>query len=325
MADLNKIDVHHHILPPEYLSALAGIGVTDSAGVAFPDWSPEASLDLMDRFGISAAVTSISAPGVYFGDAAFARGLARACNEASAALVADHPGRFGALAVLPLPDVDAALAELGYALDTLGLDGVALLSSVDDRYMGDPAYDELFDELNRRKAVVFMHPGLTPGKPRSGLPTSLVEFVFETTMAASTLLFSGTLERCEDVRIILPHAGGTIPYVALRLCLGQFWPGLQENVPQGVMTYLRRFYYDTALSASPHSLRSLQELVDPSHIVFATDYPFAPELATAVTVAGLDDYNGFDPDALARIYRESALDLFPRFGGVPRFGGGNES
>lgn len=316
MAEHRKIDVHHHFLPEEYLSALAGIGVTDSTGVPFPEWSPRTSLELMDKFAIDAAVASISAPGIYFGDSAFARNLARTCNEAAAKLVDDHPGRFGATAVLPLPDVDASLAELEYAFDTLKLDGVALLSSVDDRYMGDPAYDEVFDELNRRKAVVFMHPGFAPGgKPRSSLPPSLVEFVFETTMAVSMLLFSGTLERCGDIRLILPHAGGTIPYIALRLCLGQFWPGLQESVPQGVMTYLKRLYYDTALSASPHALRSLQALVEPSHILFASDYPFAPELATGVTVGGLDDYDGFDEDALEQVYRESALRLFPRLGG----------
>lgn len=314
-APRGKIDVHHHFLPEEYVSALAGVGVTDSTGVPFPAWSPQISLDLMDKFGIAAAVTSISAPGIHFGDISFTRDLARVCNEASARLVDDHPDRFGALAVLPLPDVDASLVELEYAFDDLSLDGVALLSSVDDRYMGDPAYDELFDELNRRKAVVFMHPGLAPGgKPRSSLPPSLVEFVFETTMAVSMLVFSGTLERCPDVSLVLPHAGGTVPYIALRMCVGQFWPGLQESVPQGVMTYLRRLYYDTALSASPHALRSLQELVEPSHILFASDYPFAPELATGITVGGLDDYDGFDEEALEWIYRKSALSLFPRFG-----------
>ncbi len=315
MTEIKKLDVHHHFLPEVYISSLAGVGVTDSTGVPFPEWSPRVSLDLMDRFGIAAAVTSISAPGIYFGDIAFTRDLARRCNEASAELIAGNPDRFGAMAVLPLPDVDASLAELEYALDTLSLDGVTVLSSVDDRYMGDPAYDDVFDELNRRGAVVFMHPGFAPGgKARSSLPPSLLEFVFETTMAVSMLVFSGTLERCPDVKLILPHAGGTVPYVALRMCVGQFWPGLAESVPQGVMTYLRRLYYDTALSASPHALRSLQELVEPSHILFASDYPFAPELATGITVGGLDDYDGFDEEALAWVYRKSALGLFPRFG-----------
>ena len=311
-----KIDVHHHILPDEYMSALAGIGITEAAGRPLPEWSPEISLSFLDKYGIQTAMTSISSPGIYFGDIGFTCDLARRCNEASARLVGDHPRRFGAFAVMPLPDVNAALLEIEYALDTLKLDGVALLTSVDNRYMGDPAYDDIFDELNRRRAVVFIHPDTPPAgnRPTSNLPPSLVEFVLETTIAVSVLLFRGTLERCPDIRFILPHAGGTIPYLALRLCLGQFWPGLQEHVPQGVITYLQRFYYDTALSASPHTLRSLQELVNPSHILFATDYPFAPELATIATIEGLKNYDGFDEGALESIFRESASTLFPRVG-----------
>lgn len=312
-----RIDVHHHILPPEYLSALEGIGVTASAGVPFPAWSPQDSLDLMDRHGIAAAVVSISAPGVYFGDRGFARGLARRCNEYAADMAREHPGRFGAFAVLPLPDVDAALEELAYALDELGLNGVALLSSVDGRYMGDPAYDALFEELDRRGAVAFMHPDAPPGgaAPGVSLPPSLIDFVFETTRAVASLLFSGTLERCPNLRLILPHAGGTVPFIALRLCLGQFWPGLMEQVPQGVIAYLKRLYYDTALAAAPFALRSLQELAEGSHILFGSDYPFAPELATVANVGGLRDYDGFDADALEGVFRRNAAELFPRLGG----------
>jgi predicted TIM-barrel fold metal-dependent hydrolase len=134
--DPHRIDVHHHIVPPEYVRALADCGVTDAGGMPFPQWQVESSLDLMDRHGIDAAITSISCPGVYFGDPAFARDLARRCNELSARLVSDHPRRFGAFAVLPLPDVDAALLEMDYALDTLKLDGVTLLASIGNRYLG---------------------------------------------------------------------------------------------------------------------------------------------------------------------------------------------
>jgi len=316
VGDQVRIDVHHHIVPREYVSALEDNGITEAAGVPLPVWNPEDSLSLMDRHGIGTAVTSISAPGIFFGDRGFTRELARRCNEYSARLVREYPGRFGAVAVLPLPDVDAALEELAYALDTLELDGVALLSSVDGRYMGDPAYDALFDELNRRGAVAFMHPdarrdGAAPGL---GLPPSLIEFVFETTRAVASLLFGGTLERCPDVRLILPHAGGTVPFIALRLCLGQFWPGLMERVPQGVIAYLQRLYYDTALSAAPFALRSLQELVDESHILFGSDYPFAPELATIATIGGLQDYDGLDSNSLRGVFHSNAAALFPRLG-----------
>lgn len=312
--ELLKINVHHHLAPPQYVSALEDIGVTEVGGRPLPRWDLEENLSLMDRYGIRTSIFSISAPGVYFGDLAFARDLSRRCNEFMAGLVGDHPERFGALAALPLPDVDASLEELAYALDGLGLDGVALLSAVDGRYMGDPAYDPLFDELNRRQAVVFMHPD-TPkekGVPSLELPGSLVEFVFETTRAVCNLLFTGTLERCPDIRFILPHAGGTLPFIALRLSLGQFWPGLQEHVPRGVVTYLQNLYYDTALSAAPFALRSLQELVDDSHILFGCDYPFAPEPAAMATIEGLKAYDGFDGNALKAVFRDNALDLFTR-------------
>ncbi len=309
-----KIDVHHHVAPPEYVSALAARGITSAGGRPFPIWDLEENLSFMDRHGIETAMLSVSAPGVFFGDLGLAKELARACNEFLAGLVNAYPRRFGAFAVLPLPDVEASLDELAYALDTLGLDGAGLLSSVDRRYMGDPAYGALFDGLNRRRAVAFMHPH-TPDEdvpPGMNIPSSLIEFVFETTRAVATLLFTGTLERCPDLRLILPHAGGTVPYIALRLSLGQFWPGLQEHVPRGVLAYLQRFYYDTAVSAAPFALRSLQELVDDSHILFASDYPFAPELATVATIGGLEGYDGFDAAVLASVYRGNALGLFPR-------------
>src|SRR5437764_15229355 len=175
----------------------------------------------MDHHAIATAITSISEPGIYFGDVTFARDMARRCNEFSAQLIHEYPQRFGAFAILPLPDIEAALRELEYALDTLKLDGVVLLSSVDGRYPGDPLFDELFTELNRRKAVVFLHPTV-PAINRElhlNLPPFLVEFVFDTTRAVVNLMYSGTLERCPDMPVILAHAGGTVPYVALRISL----------------------------------------------------------------------------------------------------------
>ncbi|MEW6554255.1 MAG: amidohydrolase family protein [Actinomycetota bacterium] len=313
-----KIDIHHHIAPGEYVSALAARGITESGGRPFPRWDLEENLAFMDRHGIGTAMLSVSAPGVFFGDPGLAKELARLSNDFLARLIREHPHRFGGFAVLPLPDVEASLAELAYAVDELGLDGVGLLSSVDGRYMGDPAYDALWDELERRQAVVFMHPHAPEEDVPAGmrLPSSLIEFVFETTRAVAALLFSGTLERCPGVRLILPHAGGTVPYIALRLCLGQFWPGLQEQVPQGVLPYLQRLYYDTALAAAPFALRSLQELVDNAHIVFGSDYPFAPELATVATIGGLEGYDGFDAGMLAEVYEDNARALFPRLRGT---------
>jgi 6-methylsalicylate decarboxylase len=304
--------VHHHILPPDYLSALASVGITSSGGRPIPDWDIQSTLALMDRYGIATAITSISEPGIFFGDETFRRELARRCNEFSAQLIKDYPQRFGALAILPLPDIDATLCELEYALDTLKLDGVVLLSSVDGRYPGDPLFDELFTELNRRNAVVFLHPTVPAinSELKLDLPPFLIEFVFDTTRAVTNLVYSGTLERCPYIHFIVAHAGGTIPFLAYRIAMGQI---MLPGVPQGALTYLKQLYYDTALSVNPNALRSLQALVDASHILFGSDYPFAPEVAVSLFVQGIQNFDGFDEYARKAIERESALALFPRF------------
>src|SRR5262249_1423634 len=235
-----RIDVHHHILPGEYVSALAKIGITGGGGIPFPNWSIDGGIGLMDRHGIQAAVTSVSSPGVHFGDAAAARDLARRCNEISARLVTDHPTRFGGFATLPLPDVKGALRELEYALDTLGLDGVVLLASQHDgRVLGDSAFDELFAELERRHPPVFGHPTI----PKSSetipidIPGFAAEFTFDTSRAILNLVWTGTAERCRNVRLIFSHAGGTAPFLAWRWSLLDHLPGTRERAPRGVVHY----------------------------------------------------------------------------------------
>src|SRR5262245_11836814 len=310
----HRIDVHHHILPQEYVQAVQRAGVPDAGGVAFSLWTPQSTLALMDRQGIATAITSIAAPGVHFGDDRAARALARRCNEISARLVADHPQRFGAFAVLPMPDVDGSLVELEYALDTLGLDGVVMLASIGDRYLGDPAYEPLFAELQRRKSVVFVHPNVpaTSQALKLALPGALIEFVFDTTRAVANLIYSGTLERHPDVSLILSHAGGTVPFLAERLALGKLVPDLASRAPKGALHYLKRLYYDTALSANPHALSSLRELVDPARILFGSDHPFAPEPVVDANVRGLATFAGFDAATRRSIERDNALALFPR-------------
>jgi len=315
----HRIDVHHHILPSEYVAALRSLGVTGGGGIPFPAWDVAPTLDMLDRQGIAAAVTSISSPGVHFGDDGFARGLARRCNEISARLVTDHPRRFGSFATVPLPDVDGALLEVEYALDTLGLDGVVLLASQSDgRYLGDASFDPLFEELNRREAVVFVHPTI-PKSSESlpvGVPGFAAEFTFDTSRAVANLIWTGTVERYAKVRFILSHAGGTVPFLAWRWSLldlhPTIGPELHERAPRGFMHYLRQFHYDTALSANPHALRSLCELVDASHILFGSDFPFAPEPVAEVSVRGIAEFDHFDDDARRRVERENALALLPR-------------
>jgi len=316
MSDIpHRIDIHHHIVPREYVKALAKIGVHTPGRFPFPDWSPETSLELMDQNGIATAITSLSAPGVYFGDDAFARDLARRCNEFSANLVNDYPGSFGALAVLPLPDVDEALRELEYALDTLELDGVVLLTSIGNKYLGDPAFEPLFEELDRRKAVVYTHPNIPPGSdvPELIFPAPLIEFVFDTTRAATNLVLSGTLERHRNIHLVLSHAGGAVPYVAGRIALADENPLVSGNIPRGTIAYLKSLYYDTALSATEYALPCLRQLADPGHILFGSDFPFAPRHLTAETIRGLEKHGGFDAAARRAVERDNAARLFPRF------------
>ncbi len=303
--EYQKIDVHHHILPPDYMTALAKIQVTKSAGVSFPKWESASSLALMDRQGIEVAITSISAPGIYFGDLNFARDLSRRCNEFSARLIKEHPQRFGAFAVLPLPDVETSLLEVEYALDTLNLDGVGLLSSINGQYLGNPAMNDLLAELNRRRAVAFVHPNAPPDPmlPKTNVPPAIMEFVFDTTRAVANLTFTRALKRYPAIRFIFPHAGGTVPFLAGRISMGE----------QKVIEYLKTLYFDVALSATPYALRSLQELADPSHILFGSDFPFLPEPLITTMVEGLKNYGGFNAELRTAIERENALALFPRF------------
>ena len=240
MSDPGLIDVHQHLMPQVYMDRLATVGVMGSGEHPWPDCSVGKALELMDRTGVATAFTSISSPGLYFGDVDFTRRLARECNDSMAALVRDRPTRFGAFAALPLPDVAASLRELEYALDVLKLDGVNLLTHVGDRYMGDQEEAELYAELDRRRAVVFVHPAyrLLEGAVALSYPSGLTELVFDTTRAIANMLFSGTLERFPNIRFIMPHAGGVTPFLLFRLSgqipyLGTDQAGHRHRLPAG--------------------------------------------------------------------------------------------
>ncbi|MGA2836250.1 MAG: amidohydrolase family protein [Acidimicrobiales bacterium] len=313
-SEIGNVDVHHHTIPPFYRAALSGRGIAESGGLDLPDWTPELSLGVMDRNGIAAAVLSVSAPGVHFGDDADARELARRCNEASAEAVGSHPTRFGFFAILPMPDVEGSVAEVAHALDVLGADGVVLMSSHHDgSYLGDPRFDALLAELDRRSTVVFVHPVAPAFSDQIGvgIPAFAMEFTFDTTRAAFNLAHTGALERFPNIRFVLSHAGGTVPYLVARFDLLWFVDhSLAERAPKGGSAYMRSLYYDTALSANPHALSSLAELVGADHILFGSDYPFAPELATRMTVDGITDHPSTDTDR-ARVRCGTALELLP--------------
>ncbi|MFI9380700.1 amidohydrolase family protein [Kutzneria sp. NPDC052558] len=305
---MGLIDVHHHAVPPRY--ALALRGSTPIPGVDYPTWEPELSRKVMDDNGIDAAVLSITAPGVHFtGDPASTRRLAREVNEYFASLLSD---RFGAFAILPLPDVSAAREELAYAIDELGLDGVGVLTAYDNRYLGAPEFEPLLAEIAERGLAVHVHPA-TPAMAdlaTFGLPPSLYEFTFETTRAAASLLFNGVLERLPDLRLILSHAGGNVPFLANRLTYG---PTIGSYLPErDVLGALRRLHFDIAMSANPFTLPSLAAFADPANVLFGSDFPFMPASTAAETVAGLADSPVWTDAEKAAVGRDNALRLLPR-------------
>jgi predicted TIM-barrel fold metal-dependent hydrolase len=297
-----RIDVHHHVVPPEFAD--------DSMPIKLPDI--ETQLRSMDSWRIRTAVTSLT-PRVLLKNLHRLREVARACNEFQARRMQDHPSRFGSFALLPLPDVDGALAELAYALDVLRLDGVGLFSSVNDRYLGDPLFDLLFDELNRRKAVVFIHPTHCEAPEHTGLraPPFVVEYVFDTTRAVVNLIFTGTLRRCPDIRFIVAHGGGTVPFLAQRVAMMEGHRGARNVI--GVLPTLQSLYYEIASTTSGFALRSLQELAGPTHILWGSDLPFVYGQRLQEEVDHWQHYDGFDAVARRNVEQENALRLFPRF------------
>jgi predicted TIM-barrel fold metal-dependent hydrolase len=262
----------------------------------------------MDARGVETAILSVSTPGVHLGDDAEARARAREVNECAAKVVHDHPARFGFFATLALPDVEGALAELAYALDTLRADGVVLLANSRGVYLGDPRFDPLFDELNRRRAVVFVHPSTLPGlEPLPGVPAFVADFLLDTTRAAIGLARSGTLDRCPDLKVILSHAGGFVPYAAYRVAIAASAAG---NPLEG-MARLERFFFDTALSSSPTALPSLLAFAEQDHVLFGSDFPYAPASAVAAFARLYEDFALAEAQR-ASIDRGAAERLFPR-------------
>jgi len=266
----------------------------------------------MDRHGIDAAVASLTPPGVALGDRATSRELARIANDALAELVASDPARFAGVASLPLPDVDDSLAEVARTLDTLGLDGVALPSNVRGLYPGDPTLAPVLDELNVRGAYVFVHPdAAAEPAPLDRYPVWLHEFPHETTRAIVDLIYSGTLERCPDLRVQAAHLGGTAPFLAHRIAsLASREPELAALAPAGALAYLERIYYDTGLSANAPALAATAEVAGPGRIVFGTDWPFLALPPGADPAAGLAALP--EPER-SRVEGSNAGALVPRF------------
>ena len=320
MTSPNRIDVHQHVLPPRYAGWLRDNGIRPG-GIDLPDWSPSAALKFMDSHGIATGVLSVSTPGVHLGNDTEARKRAREVNEYTAGLVRAAPDRFGLFATLTLPDVEGAIAEAEYALDTLHADGVIMLASNAGRYLGDPGFAPLLAYLHHRQAIVFVHPGELPGDPVPGIPSFTADFLLDTTRTAISLILSGAMNKYDQIKFILAHAGGFVPYIAYRILLTMV---SQENKARQLLTLadqkhqlprllapLKRFYYDVALSSTPAALPSLLEIAEPTHVLYGSDYPFAPPAAVSFMAS---QYERTPLQAATRqaIDRANAEKLFPR-------------
>lgn len=303
-----RIDVHHHIVPPSLLKALGAQGL----GLASADWTPEKALEDMNASGVSTGISSIAPAGDPFRDTVRAVRLTHECNEYAARLTSDYPRRFGVFAALPLPNIDASLHEIEYAFDTLKADGVGLFTSYGDKWLGDPAFNPVFEELNRRRAVLYTHPN-TANCCRNLLPNigdGAIEWGTDTTRAITLMIFGGAAARYPNLHMIFSHGGGTMPFLYERFVNMARSPQNAPRFPQGFVGAAGKFYYDTAQVANVPAMSALSKVVPISQIVFGTDFPFR---TAADHVKGLKECGVFSAKDLQAIDRENALTLLPKF------------
>ncbi|MNB82587.1 Amidohydrolase [compost metagenome] len=310
------IDVHAHALPESYLNAMNSAGVFDVEGFPLPSWSESTHLALMDKCGIDAAILSISAPGLGFITGKAARELARRINEDAAERRERTKGRFGAFAVLPLLDVEAAVEEAIYALDTLELEGLGLLTNIKGVYLGDPAFDDIFQVADKRAAVVYTHPvSPAPFNELSlGFPGSTIEYPFDTTRMILNLVATGSLRRCQKLKLIVSHGGGTLPYLAERISnlaamFNRLTPAL---TPAEVVGQLKSIYYDATGISNTVSLASYLKFVPPNRRLYGSDTPFMPAFTIDPALSALRGPEGCPKEDLVSLESGNAIDLFPK-------------
>jgi 6-methylsalicylate decarboxylase len=321
-----RIDVHHHIYPPKFMAQQEHLNPKWGRQVPpamVKHWTPQMAVDILDRSGVATAIAQmIAAPGIWFGDVPAARALAREWNDYAAQMARDFSGRFGMFAVVPMPDIDSTLREIEYAFDVLHADGIQLMSHYDGRYPADPVFRPVLEELNRRKAVAFVHPYLPPS--HNIIPwvrPATIEFPFDSTRAIVSLVLSGTTSQLPDIRFIFCHGGGALPSLAGRIEeltkeIAGRWPGesppeqdRDQLIPNGVEFEFRKLYYEIANAYHLPTFAGLHALAPESHILFGTDHPY---VTICAHVEGLERVL---PSATARhaVERDNALALFPRF------------
>ncbi|GHE13597.1 amidohydrolase family protein [Streptomyces alanosinicus] len=308
------IDVHAHLVPPSFDRAWHDAPPAHRDGMpGLPAWSLAGALEDMDRLGVRAAAVGIPSPGVNFGDPGRAADLARRFNTECAGLVADSGGRLGLLACLPLPDTDAALAEIAAVADLPEVHGYVLFTNYDGRYLGDPSFRPVLAELARRRATVLLHPTSAPAVPAPGVrrpPSALLEFPFDTTRCVIDLVLSGSLADFPEVRWIVPHAGATLGVLADRVAA--LTAAMHPDTEVDVLGALRSLYYDLAGPVLPRQLDTLLRIADPLRLLYGTDLPFFPREPVHRWQGELDRTGLLDERQRSAVARETAATLFPR-------------
>jgi predicted TIM-barrel fold metal-dependent hydrolase len=307
------VDIHHHFLPTFFVEVLTRSGHPVAAQAKALAWSPEKSLAMMDEAGIETSILSLSLPGASFTGAAGPPALAQRCNEYAARMITDYPGRFGAFASIPMLNVEAALEQVEHALDRLKLDGVMLLTNVRGRYLGEPDFDPVLEELNRRKAVVFLHPNWAPSPGFN----DFVEFPHEVTRALASLTASGGIERYTRIRYILAYGGGTIPFIASRVTVvmmdvfGSFLKTMVRYLKR--LRTMQRMNYDLTASMDRYAWLALYGHTKPSRIMMGSNFPWTSPSTFAQQQAQLRAVEELDHAWIESIERDNSLKLFPRF------------
>jgi predicted TIM-barrel fold metal-dependent hydrolase len=346
-----RIDIHHHFTPEAYTAYQAATGRGGGArgggrgavagrgagargpafGSAFAGWTLSEDLEDMDKNGTATAILSITTPGFPGGTAEEKRKAMRECNEAAAKLRQEHPGRFGSFAALPMLDTDGSLKEIEYAFETLKADGIGLFSDYGDVWLGNSRFAPIYEELDRRKAVVYIHPtapnccGNMP-LTQEGVPNEgpMIEYGTDTTRTIASLIFSGTTKKFPNISFITSHAGGMMPYIierffqngaAAEVVPGVVTKGQGGSTPdlqagQDVLRELRKLYYDTAQSSNPVAMAALRKVVPATQIVFGTDYWYRTAEETA---RGLVTGKVFSDAELRMINRGNAERLLPKY------------
>jgi predicted TIM-barrel fold metal-dependent hydrolase len=313
------VDLHHHVIPDFYWEA-SNEGGNAAGGINPPRWTLDGAIAYLDEAGIDVAIPSISTPGVHLGDDGAARTLARRVNEYLADLKRQRPDRFGGFAALPLPDVDGSLDQIAYAFDVLELDGVSIMTNAGASYLGDSRFDPIFAELQRRGAVVFVHPAASPDPIAHtlGLPDSLLDYPVDTSRAIAKLHYSNTFARTPDVRYVFVHAGGTIPYLAARFAIVDQMdviPGMPER--GAFADVLPRLYWDTASAFSDPVLHLLRSVTGLGNVMFGTDYPYPRDAISIAGMRQLQNTAELDDGERRGLLGDTACRLIPRLAPRP--------